>query len=335
MDVAVVIPSYKVEKHILSVLSRIGPSVQRIYVVDDKCPQGSGALVAEHCRDPRVVVLFHEENQGVGGAVVTGYRRALEDGAEVVVKLDGDGQMDPDLIPSFISPIERGVADYTKGNRFYAIENLEGMPFIRMFGNTALSFVNKLSSGYWNVMDPTNGYTAIHAAALSALPLSKIAKRYFFESDMLFRLNTVRAVVRDVPMKAVYGDEGSSLSIIKVLRDFPSQYLTRFFKRLFYSYLLRDVNVCSIQLAAGVPMILFGVIHGAYNWHINALHQTAAPTGTIMLAVLPLIIGVQLLLAAISFDVGNIPDRPLQETLRPGRSSDKFASAPQRVASDH
>lgn len=186
MNVAVVIPSYKVKDHILSVLNRIGPIVSRIYVVDDKCPQGTGKFVAEQCRDPRVAVLFHDVNQGVGGAMITGYRRALADGAEVVVKLDGDGQMDPDLIPTFVSPIERGVADYTKGNRFYAIENLEGMPFVRIFGNTSLSFVNKLSSGYWNVMDPTNGYTAIHASALSALPLSKIEKRYFFESDMLF-----------------------------------------------------------------------------------------------------------------------------------------------------
>ena len=334
MDVAVVIPSYKVRDHILSVVNRIGPIVNRIYVVDDKCPQGSGRLAAEECRDARVVVLFHEINQGVGGAMITGYRRALLDGADVVVKLDGDGQMDPDLIPSFISPIQRGVADYTKGNRFYAIENLEGMPFVRIFGNTALSFVNKLSSGYWNVMDPTNGYTAIHSSALSALPLAKLEKRYFFESDMLFRLNTVRAVVRDVPMKAIYGDEKSNLSIFKVIRDFPTKYLGRFLKRIFYSYVLRDVNVCSIQMAAGIPMILFGSFFGAYHWYLSALTNSTAPTGTIMLAVLPVIVGVQLLLAAVSFDVANIPQQPLQETLRPGKVSETFRIPPQKVAND-
>ena len=334
MDVAVVIPSYKVRDHILSVLNRIGPIVTRIYVVDDKCPQGSGKLVAEQCCDPRVEVVFHEVNQGVGGAMVTGYRRALLDGADVVVKLDGDGQMDPELIPAFISPIERGVTDYTKGNRFYAIENLEGMPFVRIFGNTALSFVNKLSSGYWNVMDPTNGYTAIHSSALSALPLAKLEKRYFFESDMLFRLNTVRAVVRDVPMKALYGDEKSNLSIFKVIRDFPTKYLGRFLKRIFYSYVLRDVNVCSIQMAAGIPMILFGSFFGAYHWYLSALTNSTAPTGTIMLAVLPVIVGVQLLLAAVSFDVANIPQQPLQETLRPGKVSETFRIPPQKVAND-
>ena len=332
MNVAVVIPSYKVRDHILSVIERIGAVVSRIYVVDDKCPQGTGKFVAEQCRDPRVVVLFHEVNQGVGGAVTTGYRKALTDGADIVVKLDGDGQMDPQLIPAFTSPIERGVADYTKGNRFYAIENLEGMPFVRVFGNAVLSFVNKLSSGYWNVMDPTNGYTAIHASALGALPLSKLERRYFFESDMLFRLNTVRAVVRDVPMRALYGDEESNLNILKVIRDFPSKYLVRFFKRLFYSYVLRDLNVCSIQMFAGIPMILFGALYGAYNWYLSATNGTAAHTGTIMLAVLPVMVGVQLLLSAISFDVGNIPSTPLQETLSAVKVPTKVVIPPQRVA---
>jgi dolichol-phosphate mannosyltransferase len=332
MNVSVVIPSYKVRDHILSVLARIGPSVTRIYVVDDKCPQGSGTLVAEQCRDPRVVVLCHEVNQGVGGAMVTGYRQALFDGADVVVKLDGDGQMDPALIPSFIAPIERGIADYTKGNRFYSIENLEGMPFVRVFGNAVLSFVNKLSSGYWNVMDPTNGYTAIHSSALGALPLSKLEKRYFFESDMLFRLNTVRAVVRDVPMKALYGEEKSNLSIFKVLRDFPSKYLTRFLKRLFYSYILRDLNVCSIQMLGGIPMIAFGVVYGLYNWSLSAMNGVPTPTGTVMLAVLPVMIGVQLLLSAISFDVVNIPSIPLQETLPAVQKEVRSRIPPQRVA---
>jgi glycosyltransferase involved in cell wall biosynthesis len=186
MNVAVVIPTYKVRSHILSVVERIGSAVSKIYIVDDKCPEGSGQFVLERCRDSRVEVIFNQVNQGVGGATIAGYRRALLDGADIVVKLDGDGQMDPAAIASLIRPIERGVADYTKGNRFYSFENLEGMPVLRKIGNTGLSFITKVSSGYWDVMDPTNGYTAIHAGALSLLPLSKIEKRYFFESDMLF-----------------------------------------------------------------------------------------------------------------------------------------------------
>ena len=162
-------------------------------------------------------------------------------------------------------------------------------------------------------MDQANGYTAIHSAALSLLPLSKIDRRYFFESDMLFRLNTVKAVVCEVPMRAIYGDEKSNLSILKVLREFPAKHLNRFVKRVCYSYVLRDFNVCSIELFSGLALVLFGAVFGAYHWYDAAIHQTSTPTGTIMLAVLPIIVGVQLLLAAVSLDVMNIPKEPLQE----------------------
>lgn len=315
MNVAVVIPSFKVKDHILSVIDRIGPRVSRIYVVDDKCPVLSGQYVLDNCRDLRVEVLFNNENQGVGGATMAGYRRALLDGADIVVKLDGDGQMDPAAISILIRPIERGLADYTKGNRFYSLENLEGMPFLRKIGNAGLSFMTKVSSGYWNLMDPTNGYTAIHSGALSTLPFSKIERRYFFESDMLFRLNTVRAVVREVPMKAIYGMEKSNLSIIKTLRDFPIKHLVRFLKRVCYNYVLRDFNVCSLELLAGLALLVFGVTFGAYHWYLSVTLNLASPTGTIMLAVLPIILGVQFLLAAISLDVANVPSEPLQEAL--------------------
>lgn len=332
MVVAVVIPSYKVQSHILSVLEGIGPSVSKIYVVDDKCPQGSGQFVLEQCRDPRIEVVFNRTNLGVGGATIAGYRRALIDGADIVVKLDGDGQMDPGAIPSLIRPIERGLADYTKGNRFYSFENLKGMPVLRKIGNTGLSFITKVSSGYWDVMDPTNGYTAIHVGALSLLPLSKVEKRYFFESDMLFRLNTIRAVVREVPMKAIYGQEKSNLSILKVLQDFPVKHLSRFVKRIGYSYLLRDFNVCTIELFFGLALLLFGVGLGSYTWYRSWLAQVGTPTGTIMLAVLPIIVGVQLLLAAISSDVANVPREPLQDTFERSRATPPARIPEQKIA---
>ncbi len=332
MNVAVVIPTYKVRSHILSVVERIGSAVSKIYIVDDKCPEGSGQFVLERCRDSRVEVIFNQVNQGVGGATIAGYRRALLDGADIVVKLDGDGQMDPAAIPSLIRPIERGVADYTKGNRFYSFENLEGMPVLRKIGNTGLSFITKVSSGYWDVMDPTNGYTAIHAGALSLLPLSKIEKRYFFESDMLFRLNTIRAVVREVPMKAIYGEEKSNLSILKVLRDFPVKHLSRFIKRVGYNYVLRDFNVCTIELFSGLALLLFGFSIGSYTWYHSWQNQVGAPTGTIMLAVLPIIVGVQLLLAAVSSDVANVPKEPLQDSFDSSRAAVAPRIPAQKVA---
>ncbi len=256
--IAVVIPCYRVGEAIFGVLARIGPEVSRIYVVDDRCPDSTADKVEARNTDQRVVVLRHSVNQGVGGALITGYRRALADGMTIAVKLDGDGQMDPALIPRFVKPILAGLADYTKGNRFYHIESLTGMPRARLFGNAALSFLTKISSGYWRVFDPTNGYTAIHTAVLRLIPLDKIARDYFFESDMLFRLSLVRAVVHDVPMDAVYGDEKSGLKIAKVIPRFLARHTANSVKRVFYSYLLRDFQLASVNLIVGAIAVVGG-----------------------------------------------------------------------------
>ncbi len=314
-QVAVVIPSYRVKAHVLGVIARLGPEVTHVYVVDDACPDGSGAFVKAHCRDPRVQVLYHTQNQGVGGAVKTGYRQALCDGANVVVKVDGDGQMDPLLIPHFIKPILDGDADYTKGNRFYNLEHIRRMPGLRLFGNAVLSLVAKLSTGYWNVFDVTNGYTAIHAKALCRLPLNKISDRYFFETDLLFRLNTIRAVTVDIPMDAVYGDESSNLKINKIFLEFCAKHLKNFAKRIFYNYFLRDMTVASLELVFGAVLLCFGLLFGASHWLQSVSTGVATPSGTVMLAALPALVGLQLLLAFVSFDVANVPRRSIHADL--------------------
>lgn len=315
MKISVAIPCYKVKEQILSVIKRIPTQVEKIYVVDDCCPEQSGLFVQSQCNDPRVTLIFHPSNQGVGGAVVTAYRQALIDNMDIVVKIDGDGQMNPALLPLFIEPIVQGRADYTKGNRFFNLETLIAMPTLRKLGNAVLSFVNKCSSGYWNVMDPTNGYTAIHCQTLALLPLDKLSTRYFFESDMLFRLGTVRAVVQDISMAAIYADERSNLQIKKVIFEFPWLYIKAFFKRVFYNYFLRDFNGASLELVLGLLLILFGSLWGAEHWLSSIISQQVASAGTVMLAVLPIIIGFQLLLSAIQFDMVNIPRKPLQRYL--------------------
>jgi len=304
---AVVIPCFRVRRHITGVLARIGPEIDRIYVVDDACPEETGLYVEQHCLDPRVQVLRHPVNQGVGGAVITGYRQALADGAAVVVKLDGDGQMDPALIRNFLSPIFAGRADYTKGNRFYNIEDVRGMPGPRLLGNAILSFLTKLSTGYWTIFDPTNGFTAISSALIMHLPLHKISRRYFFESDLLFRLGTLRACVIDIPMKASYGDEESNLKITRVISQFLSGHVRNLGKRIVYSYFLRDFSAASIQLILGLLFLSFGIAFGLYAWIVNAWSGTYASTGTVMLAALPVILGVQFLLSFVAFDMAATP----------------------------
>lgn len=313
--IAVVIPCYKVTAHILDVVAAVGAECERIFVVDDACPDNSGHYVQKHNQDPRVVVLFHEQNQGVGGAVMSGYKAAIADGAEVIVKIDGDGQMDPSLLPLFVNPLLNGEADYAKGNRFFDLESLQAMPKIRLFGNSLLSLMTKLSSGYWNLFDPTNGYTAIHASVAKHLPFAKISQRYFFETDMLFRLNTLRAVVIDIPMDAKYEDEKSNLKITKIMGEFFVKHLRNTFKRIFYNYYLRDMSLASLELPIGVFMMLFGTLYGGYNWYISSLTQSFTPTGTVVLSAITLVMGLQLLLAFVGYDIASIPTRPIQNKI--------------------
>lgn len=314
--IAVVIPAYKVTAHVVDVVTSLGPDVDMIFVVDDACPEGSGKMVEAQVSDPRVRVVFHEQNQGVGGAVMTGYMAAVDAGADILVKMDGDGQMDAALIGSFVKPIVRGHADYAKGNRFYNLDNIHRMPAIRIFGNAVLSFMTKLSTGYWDLFDPTNGYTAIHRDAVLALPLHRISKRYFFETDLLFRLGTIRAKVVDVPMDAFYGDEVSNLKISKILGEFVGKHLRNTGKRIFYNYFLRDMSIASLELVFGTLIFTFGLVFGGYHWIHSYVNHVTTPTGTVMIAALSVLAGLQLVLAFLSFDFANVPKRALQQVRR-------------------
>jgi dolichol-phosphate mannosyltransferase len=303
LKIAVVIPAYKVSQSILHVINSIGSEITTIIVVDDGCPEESGKILADTCFDPRLLILYHEFNQGVGAAVKTGYRKALELKADVVVKLDGDQQMDASLIPTLVDPILRGMADYTKGNRFFEIEKIFKMPKIRIIGNLALSFMGKFSTGYWNVFDPTNGFTAISQGALRVLSLEKIDNRYFFESDMLFRLNLNFNVVVDIPMQPIYGNEISSLKISRVLFEFPAKHFRNLLKRVLYNYYLRDFSLGSILLPSGIVLTSFSVIFGSISWLKAESTGIATPTGTIALAAVTLILGVQMLLTFVNLDM--------------------------------
>ena len=315
-SIAIVIPSYRVKRHILEVIEAVPSFIKRIYVVDDACPEDSGEYVRRECRDLRIRVLRHAENQGVGGAVMTGYQAAIDDGMEIIVKIDGDGQMDPTQIPSFLEPILTGEADYTKGNRFFELERVREMPRLRLLGNAVLSFLTKLSSGYWDIFDPTNGYTAIHANVARLLPFSKISRRYFFETDMLFRLNTLRAVVVDVPMSARYADEVSNLKVSHVIGEFLFKHSINCCKRIFYNYYLRDLSIASLELPLAGVLLLFGVLFGSYHWLESARIGQFTAAGTVMIAAVPLIMGLQFLLGFFAYDMSLVPIHPLHKRLR-------------------
>ena len=324
--IAVVLPCYKSKDHVLDVIARIGAEPSVIIAVDDACPMGTGAHIEQNCRDPRLVVVRNGTNLGVGGAVMHGYRVALEKGADIVVKIDSDGQMDPALLPTIVRPVVEGLADYAKGNRFFNIEDLHAMPKVRLIGNAGLSFLTKLSSGYWNIFDPTNGYTAIHRVALELLPLGKIDQRFFFESDMLFRLNLAGAVVVDIPMRAVYADETSNLKIRKIFLAFLGKNMRNFGKRIFYRYFLRDLNLGSLELVAGVLLLGFGTIFGVTQWIASVAAGQAASAGTVMLSGLPVLAGIQFLIGFFSFDLTGVPRIPLIRLFGTERKADLQAA---------
>jgi len=313
--VAAIIPCYRVYSHVLAVIKAVPPHIERIYCIDDACPDGSGKLIEAECSDPRVKVIFHPVNRGVGGAVKSGYLAARVDGFDIGVKIDGDGQMNPALAHLLVSPIARGKADYAKGNRFFRIEDVRAMPRLRLIGNATLSFLSKLSTGYWTLFDPTNGYTAIHLSVLDVLPLEKVAERFFFETDLLFRLNIARCVVRDVPMPAIYGDEHSNIKIGKIVLPFVSGHIRNFVKRIFYSYFLRDFHLASLELVLGGILMTLGTGFGCYRWQLSLVTSKAATPGTVMIAGLMIIVGSQLLLAAIGFDISNVPSDPIHPSL--------------------
>ncbi len=311
--VAVVVPCYRETAHVLAVLKDIGPEVATIYVVDDACPDGTGAMVERQCKDKRVRVIHHDRNKGVGGATITGYRQALADGHDIVVKLDGDGQMDATMIPRLVHPLVDGNADYAKGNRLHGVHGVSEMPWSRIFGNLVLSFASKFSSGYWNVLDPTNGFTAIHAEALKALPLDELSEGYFFESDMLAHLGLARAVVRDIPMTARYGNEQSGIRIPKIVPEFIAKHIRATCRRLLLTYFIRETNVATLQLSMGSMLILFGVVFGAINWIDAQIAGIPATAGTVVLAALPIILGSQFMIAFLNHDTRNVPTDPIQQ----------------------
>lgn len=319
VNLAVVIPAYKCAGQIASVLRSVPLFVNHIIVVDDASPDSIESEVAKF-KDGRVTYLRHPQNRGVGGAMLTGYDEAMKLGAEVIIKMDGDGQMDAAYIPLLIEPILESQADFTKGNRFLHGRELAQMPKRRLIGNIGLTFLTKLASGYWHIFDPNNGFTAIHHYALSLINQKNIHQRYFFESSLLIELNRIRAVVIDIPIPAQYGDEESALSLAHAFFEFPFNLTKGLIRRVVWQYFLYDFTPVSLFLILGTALTIFGVLWGLYHWYISIAHNLVATTGTVMVGMLPVILGFQLLLQAMVLDIQKKPDTPIQNRIQERKS---------------
>jgi len=308
MIITVVIPCYNVAKHIKDVICNIPDSVSYIIAVNDCSKDETESILLNLANEnKKIIYIRHEVNQGVGAAMINGYKRSMELNADITIKMDGDGQMDAAYIPALVKPLVDDKADFTKGNRFRELKALQAMPLTRRIGNLGLSFIIKAASGYWNVFDPTNGFTAIKNETLKSMNFNKIHTRYYFETSMLIELYYANAVVNDIPMKARYGDEVSGLSRTKTLFQFPPKLFIAFIRRIILKYFLFDFNIASIYIIFGLPLFLFGLYYGITNYVKYSTSHIGAPTGTVVIPTLLIILGFQLLLSAVTYDITNYP----------------------------
>ncbi|MGA9161923.1 MAG: glycosyltransferase family 2 protein [Actinomycetota bacterium] len=305
LRVAVVIPAFDEEALIGQTVSTVHELVDHVIVVDDASTDAT-AEKARVAGDERLEVITHERNLGVGGAILTGHRRAIERGANVSVVMAGDAQMDPDHLPALLDPIAEDGYDFTKANRFFDFGSYEGMPRTRAVGNVAVGFLAKASTGYWHLFDPLNGYTAIRTDALKRLPLDRVRRDYSFECDLLTYLNIIGARGKDVPVPAVYGEERSGIQLFREGRRLVWSLWRGFWRRMLWKYLLWAFSPVAIFLFAGLALCLWGLGFGV-GLTISSLGPPTASAATVLISVGPLLVGINLLIVSWVLDVLGSP----------------------------
>jgi len=310
MIVSVIIPCYNVARHIEEVIGNLPSGIDYIITVNDCSPDETETIIHRLLQtEKRIIYIKHEFNQGVGGAMLTGFKKSIELNSDITIKMDGDNQMDSFYIPALIKPLIDNKADFTKGNRFRDFRALKEMPLTRRIGNLGLSFLIKGASGYWNIFDPSNGFVAIKNETLQNLNFQRIHKRYFFESSLLIELYYANAVIEDVSMKARYGDEISGLSRTKTLFEFPPKLFIAFLRRIILRYFLYEFNIASLFILFGFPLFMIGIVYGVVNYIKYASSHIPAPTGTVVIPTLLITLGFQLLLSAANYDINNYPKK--------------------------
>jgi glycosyltransferase involved in cell wall biosynthesis len=303
-SIGVVIPAYNEERLLPATLAAIPAFVDRIYVVDDASRDSTSKLAhSASADDPRVVVVVHQHNGGPGAAVVTGYRRTIQDRMDVICVMNGDNQMDPDELSSLVSPVARGEVDYAKANRLFTGQAWEMIPRHRYLGNAVLSLLTKIASGYWHVADSQAGYTAIALPILERINLDQVYKRFGYPNDMLVHLNIWNARVRDVPSRPIYGiGERSEIRVRKVVPRISWLLFKRFWWRMWHKYVIRDFHPLVFFYAFGVIMSAAGLGIGIWQTvgRMQGEHLTA---GSVVLVALFLLFGLLFTLFAMWFDM--------------------------------
>lgn len=305
--IAVVVPCYNEEKLITRVLETMPDYIDRVYVVDDQSKDRTVEVVKTYMastQDKRITLIEHETNQGVGGAIITGYRQAAQDNVDVVVVLAGDAQMDPDDLPQIIAPVADGEVDYTKGNRLSTGSAWNQVPRVRYLGNVALSMMTKIASGYWHILDSQTGYTAISRHVIETIHWDKLWKGYGYPNQLLIMLNIHNFRVRDVPVKAVYDiGEESGIRIWRVIPRISWLLFRGFTSRLFNKYVVRDAHPLVLFYLMGMMTFLPGVFFGLYLVVIRIfVGHDVAPTSALF-AMFLVLFGLNFLMFALWFDM--------------------------------
>lgn len=311
--VGCVIPCYKGSDLTLDIIKKSINIVDYVVLVDDCCPNKIGELASKTIKNENFIIIKNNSNQGVGAAVKKGINYLLSINCDIIVKVDADGQIDPLLIPEIIQPLLKNNTDAVKGNRFTSVENIVSMPFLRIFGNLGLSFLNKLSSGYWELFDPTNGFMAFKSSTLKKIRLNKTDNRYFFESDLLFQCSLANVYFKQYPMKSIYKSEVSSLKPLREISRFSRLHLINFIKRLIYQYFILDFNAGSLELIGFILFSFSAITYYFYTKYYSIVEGiNASPSQANLLAIL-IIISFQLLISFIFFDS---TQKPLMRRMR-------------------
>ncbi|MBI4619756.1 MAG: glycosyltransferase family 2 protein [Desulfobacterales bacterium] len=308
--IGVVVPAYNEELMIRKTLETMPEFVDMIIVVDDRSLDRTSKVVKE-CRmtDGRVVLIRHDENQGVGGTIVTGYKKAIEEGIDVAAVMAGDAQMDPDDLIRVIEPVANGEVDYTKGNRLFRGESWELIPHYRYIGNSFLSLLTKIASGYWHIADFQCGYTAVSLTALKRINLDSIYKRYGMPNDMLVKLNIHDFKVRDISVKPVYNQgEKSNIKLWRVIPTISWLLTKGFFRRMFEKYIIRDFHPLVFFYLFGILFFLVGSGLGIFTVIVDQLRLFDIGYGWMIMGGMLFMSGIQLILFAMWFDMDNNKD---------------------------